>query len=328
MVSDRVRNSYVARYSLEGRGSAPIVDLTDAVDVHVHCPGNAAEEPFNAAMDASRASMKALVFKTIGPGGPPMQLIKAVQEQVNRQAEAEGLRPVECIGAIGTNSFAGGIDLERIRKGIAAGAKAMWMPSVTASHSLLKVGGRGSWFTTNPRAGVVGPVPWDDAVLNGIYVLENGKLKPDVREALRLAAQNNMSFSFGHLSRPEMYEMAAEVGKLGFEHAFIDHPLSEILEFSADELKEFTAAGLHVNFTYDEISPLLGVDPTKMVEVIQSVGVEHCTVSSDAGTPLLPSSVEALRLLMTFLLSYGLSAAELRTMAVENPTKVVAVGGN
>jgi hypothetical protein len=27
-------------------------------------------------------------------------------------------------------------------------------------------------------------------------------------------------------------------------------------------------------------------------------------------------------------LSYGLSAAELRTMAVENPTKVVAVGGN
>jgi hypothetical protein len=64
-----------------------------------------------------------------------------------------------------------------------------------------------------------------------------------------------------------------------------------------------------------------------MVEVIRAVGVEHCTVSSDAGTPLLPSSVEALRLLLTFLLTYGITETELRTMAVENPRKVVSTSG-
>lgn len=78
MVSDRVRNAYVARYSLEGSQAGPVVDLTDAVDIHVHCPGNAAEDPLQAAKDATRAGMNALVFKTIGPAKPPVAATHAM----------------------------------------------------------------------------------------------------------------------------------------------------------------------------------------------------------------------------------------------------------
>ncbi len=37
-------------------------------------------------------------------------------------------------------------------------------------------------------------------------------------------------------------------------------------------------AGVNINFTYDEISPLLGVDPFDMYKAIRSIGVEHVTL--------------------------------------------------
>ena len=62
-------------------------------------------------------------------------------------------------------------------------------------------------------------------------------------------------------------------------------------------MKDAASAGLWLNFTFDELSPLLGIDPANMYKAIRTVGPEHCTLSSDAGEPLFPNSVESLRLL-------------------------------
>ena len=58
-------------------------------------------------------------------------------------------------------------------------------------------------------------------------------------------------------------------------------------------MKEAGAADLWLNFTFDELSPLLGIDPANMYKAIRTVGPEHCTLSSDAGEPLFPNSVES-----------------------------------
>ena len=53
-------------------------------------------------------------------------------------------------------------------------------------------------------------------------------------------------------------------------------------------MKELRQAGILFNFTWDELSPLLGVDPQIMYNTIREVGPEHFTLSSDAGEPLSP----------------------------------------
>jgi hypothetical protein len=90
-------------------------------------------------------------------------------------------------------------------------------------------------------------------------------------------------------------------------------------------MKELTSVGITLNFTYDELSPLLGVDPAKMYAAIRSVGVEHCTLSSDAGEPLFPNSVECIRLIRGFMEAFGLNQDELLQVCTVNPAKVVGL---
>ena len=97
MVSRRVLRSYQARYSM-GANKASMYDLTDAIDVHAHARGQDEEDPLHAAQEASRAGMKAILYKSISPGRP-WEVARNLQEDVNRWADKEGLRPVQCLSA-------------------------------------------------------------------------------------------------------------------------------------------------------------------------------------------------------------------------------------
>jgi hypothetical protein len=90
-------------------------------------------------------------------------------------------------------------------------------------------------------------------------------------------------------------------------------------------MKEAGAAGLWLNFTYDELSPLLGIDPANMYKAIRAIGPERCTLSSDAGEPLFPNSVESLRLLRNYMAAFGCTADEIRTMCAVNPSFIVGL---
>jgi hypothetical protein len=90
-------------------------------------------------------------------------------------------------------------------------------------------------------------------------------------------------------------------------------------------MKELSKAGILFNFTYDELSPLLGVDPQLMYDAIRAVGPGHFTLSSDAGEPLFPDSVEAMRLVRAYMEAFGLTQEELYTVSTRNPAKVVGL---
>jgi predicted metal-dependent TIM-barrel fold hydrolase len=73
------------------------------------------------------------------------------------------------------------------------------------------------------------------------------------------------------------------------------------------------------------LSPLLGVDPQIMYNTIREVGPEHFTLSSDAGEPLFPDSVEAMRLVRGYMEAFGLHQDELYTVCTRNPAKVAGL---
>jgi hypothetical protein len=96
--------------------------------------------------------------------------------------------------------------------------------------------------------------------------------------------------------------------------SIIDHPFSEVFELDVDRMKRWAAAGVRFALTWDELSPLLGVDPQDMVGTIRAVGPESFMLSSDAGIPILPETVEAYRLLAATLRAYGMTEPEMRQL--------------
>ena len=144
-----------------------------------------------------------------------------------------------------------------------------------------------------------------------------------MREIVRICAEKGVALFFGHATHKEIYKLAEEVNKVGLDRAVIDHPFSPFLNVSVDQMKELSEVGILFNFTYDELSPLLGVDPQLMYNAIREVGPEHFTLSSDAGEPLFPDSVESMRLIRGYMEAFGLTEDELYTVCTRNPSKVV-----
>jgi hypothetical protein len=313
-----------------GENKASMYDLTDAIDVHAHARGQDEEEPMHAAQEASRAGMKAILFKSISPG-KPWEVARQLQSDVDRWAEAQGLRPVKCLSAyivgIPLKPPLPSIDFASIKAAVEGGVMGVWMPPVTSAWSIFRLGGRGSWFGPGRRFDEpVPPQAWDDARKTGVYVLDDhGKLMPAIRDTVRICADHGVALSFGHLSPQEMDVLAEEIAAIGYRRAFIDHPFSEVFEFDAPTLRRWAEAGVRFALTWDELSPLLGVDPQDMVATIRAVGPEHFMLSSDAGIPLLPPTVEAYRLLAATLRAYGMTEPEMRQMMTGSAKEMLSL---
>jgi len=309
-----------------GANKASMYDLTDAIDVHAHARGGDEEDPLHAAQEASRAGMKAILYKSISPGRP-WEVAANLQDEVNRWAEKEGLRPVTCLSAWVVGIPLRPINFAEIKQAVEGGIAGMWMPPVTSAWSIYRLGGRGVWF--DPKRGYddpVAPLPWEEAKKTGIYILdEHGRLVPAIRDTVRLCADHGVALSLGHLSPQEMDAMAEEMTAIGFRRAFIDHPFSEVFELDVARMKRWAEAGVRFALTWDELSPLLGVDAQDMVAAIRAVGPEHFMLSSDAGIPVLPPTVEAYRLLAATLRAYGMTEREMRQLMSESAAEIVSV---
>jgi Family of unknown function (DUF6282) len=203
----------------------------------------------------------------------------------------------------------------------------MWFPPVTSAWSIYRLGGRGVWF--DPKRRLDDPVPpqaWDVALKTGLYMLDDhGRLRPEIRDTVRLCHDHGVTLSLGHASPQEMDALASEIAAIGFRRAFIDHPFSEVFELDVEAMKRWAAAGVRFALTWDELSPLLGVDPQDMVAAIRAVGPEFFMLSSDAGIPLLPDTVEAYRLLAATLRGYGMTEPEMRQLMHGSAKEIVNV---
>jgi len=252
--------------------------------------------------------------------------VRAAQEAVNRWPEQAGVEPGKCWAGCVSGRQIGPVSPAAVREAIDSGVKAIWLPVFTHVITLSTLGTNRRYVEKNNTAGWVGPIPWEKALTLGHYNLdENGELKPEVREIVRICADRGVALFFGHATHKEIYKLAEEVDKVGLKRAVIDHPFSPFLDVSPDQMKELSKVGIFFNFTFDELSPLIGVDPQIMYNTIRSMGPAHFTLSSDAGEPLFPDSVEAMHLIRGYMEAFGLNQDELYTVCTRNPAKVVGM---
>ena len=322
---ERCVTSYAARTQYKPGTVHPThIKVKDAIDIHCHAH-EGQQDAYDLVRRASLAEMKGILFKSIA-GEDPAKAVRNVQDDVNRWTEKEGIEPVQCWAGYVCGRQTAPVSAKIVREMIDRGVVAIWLPVFNHAITLSTVGTYRSTIEGNNANGWHGPLPWDKALALGHYNLnEKGELKSEVKEIVRICADRDTALFFGHATHKEIYKLAEEADKVGLKRAVIDHPYSPFLNVSPAMMKELAPVGILFNFTWDELSPLLGVDPQIMYNTIREVGVEHFTLSSDAGEPLFPDSVEAMRLVRGYMEAFGLNQDELYAVCTRNPAKVVGL---
>ncbi|SFU33716.1 hypothetical protein SAMN05216350_101391 [Polaromonas sp. YR568] len=331
-VSERCVTSYPVRRAFRPGVVYPpaIPGVAGMIDIHCHAH-EGQQDALSLAKVASENQMGGLLFKTVGPisGAEyrPARVVDGIREQLKSWSDDAGLKAAGCWAGYGITMDNRPPSLERLRQNIEDGIVAVWLPVFNHANTLFKVGGKRIWWDKSAApSDHTGPLPWDEAIRCGFYLLdEHGKLKPEIADILRAIADANVALFFGHATHREIFAIVELLDKLNFKRAVIDHPFSPFVDLDIPLMKQLTAAGVYLNFTYDELSPLLGVDPARMYEAIRAVGVEYVTLSSDAGEPLFPNSAECMRLVSSYMAAFGLNAAELEIVCHRNPSRLLGL---
>lgn len=329
---ERCVASYPAR-----RGYKPYIQVPPKVEavrgmIDIHCHAEyGQQDAFALAKLASESGMYGILYKSIGKedkrSAGPMEDVASLREQLARWADQTGIEPIKAWGGYALTRDNKPPSAEKVRSQVAAGVTAFWLPLANHANTYSIVGGKERRWNpdADPKAHSE-PLPWDLALKYGHYALDDKRrLKPEYEEAIRMIADNDRTLSFGHSTHDEIWALAELVDKLNFKRAFIDHPFSPFVNLGVEQMRMLSKVGIYFNFTYDELSPMLGVDPAKMYEAIRKVGAEHFTLSSDAGDTVFPNSVEALRQLSGYMIAFGMSSEEIETMCIRNPAKLVGL---
>jgi hypothetical protein len=323
VVDRRVRRAYEVRFGTDFEPFSPEAPpLPGVVDVHAH-GHSGQQDPLSVSKLATRAGMRGILWKTIGSPKAPWAAYQAMREELARWAEGEQLAPVETAFGVMTETPFGGPTIARAREAIEHGAAAIWLPVITNVRSLVRVGAPGAFAGVT---GALAPMTEEQArARGGVSLTEGGRLRPEIADLLRYVADADVALFFGHASPDEALALGEEVERLGFTKAVVDHPFSPIIDLDVPRLKQLAAAGVYLNWTYDELSPMLGIDPQDMVAAILAVGPEHCLLSSDAGDPIMPHSVEAMRMMLAITESYGVPRDAVYQMATTNPSHILGL---
>lgn len=303
-----------------------ISTVKDVIDIHCHAH-QGQQDALALAKFASQSGMGGLLFKTIVSWDHPAADVAKVKDALNRWADRERVQPIQCWAGALLAPKKDPITIAMAERQLDEGVIALWLPVFNHANTYNRVGGRLIWWddAADPKAHSE-PLPWEEALDRGHYLLDDkGRLKQVAKDVVKLCADRGAALFFGHATHAEIYALADEVARTGLRRAVIDHPYSPFINLTIAQMKELAKVGIILNFTFDELSPLLGVDPAKMYAAIRAIGPEHCALSSDAGEPLFPHSVECMRLVCGYMEAFGLTKDELRRVSVENPRMVVGL---
>ncbi len=279
--------------------------ITGAIDMHLH-PGpdsfKCRVDALEAANLAKLAGMKAIVIKNhFYPTAPVAMMVNQL------------VPGFQVFGSVCLDYEIGGLNVHAVAYSARTGAKVVWMPTFSSANSINKMRVLGL-----PLEG------------EGYSILDStGQLLPELHEILAIVKRHDMVVASGHISPAETFALHKEARKLGIDKFVVTHPLDHEFfseAFSKQDLIQLAGNGAFIEFTFIALLPWeFRHDPAEMVDVIKTVGAEHCIVSTDLGQSFNPLPVEGLRMFIVTLLKYGVTEDEIILMTQVNPGKLLGL---
>jgi len=225
---------------------------------------------------------------------------------------------VDALGSICLNASVGGLNPLAAEMAAREGARIVWMPTVDAEnespsgHPAASGENRPAWAALQDELQTLGVTRGPVRVMDG-----NGRVLPEVREVLQVAARRGMVLATGHLGRDEIFAVVEAAKRAAVRTIVVTHPDFPTQRLSAEDQKTLAReeALLERCFTTAHTGKIAW---EKMADMIRAVGARHSFLSSDLGQPHNPPVEDGLALMADRLLALGVPDEEVRMMAVHN----------
>ena len=273
--------------------------LQGSIDMHAHYGPHPTEklrcDALRGAQLASEAGMRAIVLKS-------HEYCTASLAYVVGQV----VPSLAVFGAICLNSDVGGLNPAVVETSAKLGAKIIWMPTTSSNYRIKE--------KTYSKDGI--------GILDG-----KGKLLPVVGEILDIAKKYEMVIATGHVSVEAAFKLLDKARQKGIWRFVATHPLGMDPDeyFTLEEQCKIAAKGAFIEHCFFMEMPDFRRDPQLMIEAIRAVGAERCILTTDLGQNYNPAPAEGMRMMIGYMLKYGLSEKEIELMIKTNPAKLLGL---
>lgn len=156
-----------------------------------------------------------------------------------------------------------------------------------------------------------------------LSVFDEGKISKEVENVLYSLKENGAILATGHLSWQESYELVKfAVEKVGIEEVIITHPIYQKIDMPVDIQKDLAKLGAVIEHCYSMYS-IDKIPMDRIARQIKDVGADNCILSSDVGQTFSKSPSESLAEFIFLLEREGVTESEIKTMLIQNPTRLV-----
>lgn len=286
-------------------GRIPVEVIDDlwkgSIDMHIHPgPDPNAERPIDSAqvaMLAQNAGMAGVVLKSFFY--PTASDAFIIQKNLTPDIHVFGSVVIAYATTGGLEYAAYTIELNA-----KIGCKVVWFPAMDAQWCKSYLGQEG-----------------------GICILqEDGSLKPEVYDILKVIKKYNMVVCSGHMSYKESTALFDAAIELGITKMVATHPLAELSRFTLEEIQELAAKGVYIEHVYGTLLPRLGgMDPSDYVDCVKLVGADKCILGTDLAQVWDATPADGMRYFIAMMIQFGCTPDEVELMAKKNPAKLLDI---
>jgi Family of unknown function (DUF6282) len=223
---------------------------------------------------------------------------------------------IKAFGGIVLNSAMGGINPDAVN----------WMWRMQGGY------GRVLWFPTFDADNHV--KHFKDAP-EGIKVLgADGKVLPEVRAVLKIAAEQKLVVQTGHLAPSEALAVIEAGREAGADRMVVTHAQFEVVNMSLDEMKR--AASMGAKLELCAMGPLMGpaahlawmrhwrqVKVAETAAIVKELGAENFVLATDLGQTGNPTPPDGLQAFVTELMKEGVAKEAIQQMGREVTGKLL-----
>jgi len=254
---------------------------------------------------ARDAGMTAIVFKS------------HMWPTVGRAYHLQTLVPeVLSLPSITLNPSVGGLSPMAVESAARQGAAFVFMPTWGAAHDVERRG------VSNDLREVLNRI---DIPNGGLRLTEGGRLRPEVGECLAVAAEFGMAIATGHVSPRESLALAAGAKDHGIETVLFQHPDSNSVHATRDEIREMAALGATIEICSVGLLPAFQrVSIGELIEIIGETTPARCVLTSDFYFDWAPPGPETLRMMIGTFLARGVPVEDVRAMVQETLKRLLS----
>ncbi len=284
--------------------------LDGGVDLHTHAGPDfypRSVDQFELAQNAKSEKMAAVVFKN------HFCPTYFAAEEVARR-----IPDIKVFGGLVLNNYVGGLNVYTVDLAVKAGAKIIWMPTLSEANHLAYYGA--SDFTMQShRIPLRSQGP-------GLTICENGILNREVYEILEVIASSEVLLATGHVSSEEALLLVREASAMGVKKILINHPDDRVCKFPRDAQLEMIRHGAILEQALITTMPGWGEMTIRDIAArIHSFGAENCILVTDFGQAHHEIPTDGLKRFVRGLLASGISQKEIHVMSCVNPCNLLGI---